>query len=92
MVERAAAQPLEREDPQHLVAVDEPPARVHRDAPVGVAVEREAHVRAEVADRGHQRLGVGGAAVAVDVVAVGRVVDHASRGRPVASRIRGATR
>ncbi len=35
------AQPVEGQDPEHLVAVHHAPGGVHRDQPVGVAIERE---------------------------------------------------
>ena len=43
--------------PEDLVAVDDLPARVDRDQPVRVAVEREARVRAGLDDPGRERGG-----------------------------------
>ena len=57
-VQGAARQSLEGEDAQHLVAVHEVPGPVHRDAPVRVPVEREAHVGTLIAHGDHERLGV----------------------------------
>ena len=74
-VQRPAREPLERQDPQDLVAVDHVAPAVDGDAPVRVPVQREAHVRTELTDGGHQGLGMGCPAVVVDVVAVGPVVD-----------------
>ena len=91
-MERVALEALEREDPQELVAVNEPARAVDRDAPVGVAVEGEADVGPVLDDRLGERRRVGRAAAAVDVVAVGLVVDHRRPGAPVARRISGPTR
>ena len=43
--QRVARQPVEGKDPEHLIAVDDPPGRIDRDEPVGVAVEGETRVR-----------------------------------------------
>ena len=51
----AALEPVEGEDPEDLVAVDDLAGRVDRDQPVGVAVEGEPDVRAALPDRRGER-------------------------------------
>ena len=58
------------DDGDELVAVDDPALLVDEHDPVGVAVERDADVGADLADLGGERLGRGRADVAVDVEAV----------------------
>src|SRR5438094_6725337 len=83
-------EPLEGEDPEDLVAVDDPASGVDRDEPIGVAVEREPDVRAGRDDGSGEGPGSGGAAVDVDVHAVGVVADHldarAGRGEDLGRR------
>ena len=71
-----AADPVERDQADQLVAVDDPAVAIDHDQPVGVAVEGEAQVGAAAGDRP----GEGGRrrrpALDVDVDAVGLVVDH----------------
>ena len=59
-----------------LVPVDEVAQLVHRQAPVCVAVKGDADVIAAGLDHGGQGIGVGGAALVVDVHPVGVGVDH----------------
>ena len=53
--ERAAAEAVEGEDAEDLVAVDHPAGRVDRDESVGVAVEGEADVGARAATTSGER-------------------------------------
>ena len=53
--QRIAAQPVEGQDAEHLVAIDDVPRFVDGDQPVGVAVEREPDVGAAGDDRRGQR-------------------------------------
>jgi hypothetical protein len=73
--QRPVREPLEGEDPEHLVAVDHPTAAIHRDEAVGVTVEREPDVGAPLGDRGSERCRRGGPALDVDVDPVGLDVD-----------------
>ena len=50
-----AAQAVEGQDPEHLVAIDHAPVGIDRDQPVGVAVEREAGIGTGRDDRRGQR-------------------------------------
>ena len=71
---------IDTADVEDLVAVDQAAALVHRKATVGVAVVGEPHVEALLDHMAAQAVDVRGAAVDVDVEAVGRVVDHAHVG------------
>ena len=73
--EHAALEPIEGEDPEHLVAVDDPTRAVDRDQPIGVAVEGEPDVGAASLDLRGERGRRRGPGVDVDVHAVGLVVD-----------------
>ena len=64
------------EDAHDLIAVDHVAVFVHCQAAIGVTVESYAHHSIGGFDHGLQLLGVGGAGVLVDVVAVRRGVDH----------------
>ena len=74
----------QRQDRQDLVAVDVVALVVDREAPVGVAVEGEAGVRAVLEHGGLERTEVGGAAAVVDVepVRLGADGDHLGTGGP----------
>ena len=65
---------------QDLVAVDHAPALVHGQAAVGIAVVGKAHVQALLHHMALQTLHMRGAAVDVDVKAIGRGIDHAHVG------------
>ena len=84
-----AAQPIEGQDPEDLVAVDDRPGGVDGDQPVGVAVEREAGVGAGRDDRLGERGRRGRTRPDVDVDAVGIGVDDldpgAGRGQDLAA-------
>ena len=56
MVQRPAGEPLQREDPEDLVAVHQAARGIHGHAPVGIAIKREADVRPVRADRRHEGL------------------------------------
>ena len=79
-VERAAGEPLERQDPEDLVPVHEAPGGIDGDAAVRVPVKGEPHVRPVRPDSVHQGRRIRRAAAAVDVVPVGRVVDNGDPG------------
>ena len=66
----------ERQERHDVVAVDVLAGRGHREAPVRVAVVRDTQVGAVLHHRRAQALQVRGAAVVVDVQAVGRRVDR----------------
>ena len=68
-------QAVEGQDAQDLVAVDDPPARIDRDQPVGVAVERETDIRAGRDDGLGQGRRSRRARPDVDVAAVGCGMD-----------------
>ena len=72
----AAGQPVEGQDPEDLVAVDDAPVRIDRDEPVRIAVEGEADVGAVTDDGLRQRGRIGGPATDVDVDPVRIGVDH----------------
>ena len=74
--QRAGLAPGQRQDRQHLVAVDHVTAGVDGQHPVGVAVEGEARVGTVLEHRLAQRLEVRGAAAVVDVQPVGAGVDR----------------
>ncbi len=73
--ERPAPLHVERAHRQDLIAVDDLAALVDQDHPVGVAVDRDADVRAVLARDFGDVLRVGRAAALVDVGAVGLVPD-----------------
>ena len=77
------------QDAHDLVAVDHVAVLVHGQAAVGVAIEGHAHHGVGGLDHGLQLLGVGGAGVLVDVVAIRRGVDHHHLGARTAQRLRG---
>ena len=62
---------------QDLVAVDHTAALIHGQAAVGIAVVGKAHVQALLHHVALQALHMRGAAVHIDVKAIGRGVDHA---------------
>ena len=66
-------------DPDDLIAVDQPARGIDGQHPIGVAVEGEPDVGAAGHDRTPKVIGVGRAAVRVDVGAVRLVVDHLHR-------------
>ena len=77
-------------DGQHrhdLVAVHDPAAGVDREAPVGVAVVRDADVGADPHHVLSQRVQVGRADTVVDVEAVGVGADHGDAGAGIAERL-----
>ena len=78
--QHAALEAIEGEDPEDLVAVDDPTAGVDGDEAVGVTVEGEPDVGAARRDCGRQRCRRGRTGVDVDVDPVGLVVDHLDRG------------
>ena len=69
---------------QDVVTVQEAPGRVHEKTAVGVAVERQTGAHLLPPDFGRQPLRVEGAAVFIDVAAVGLIVNcgHRSPGAP----------
>ena len=75
-----AAQAVEGQDPEHLVAIDDASVRVDRDQPVGVAVEGEAGIGTGRDDRRGQRCRCGRSGVDVDVDAVRVGMDHVDPG------------
>ena len=76
----APLEPVQGEDAEDLVAVDDRPGRVDGDEPVRVAIEGEADVGAPRADFGGQRCRGGGAGADVDVHPVRVVVDDLDPG------------
>ena len=60
---------------QHRVAIDDATEVIDEDRAIAVTVERHAHVAAGVDDRFRQSFRMGGAAVEVDVPAIGLVTD-----------------
>ena len=78
--QRVARQPVESQDPEHLVAIDDLAGRIDRDEPVGIAVEREADVRSGRDDRLGERRRGRGARAHVDVDAVGLGMDDVEPG------------
>ena len=78
--ESAVLVEIDAADVHDQVAVHHVAALVHGNAAVGVAVVGKAHVEALLDHVATQAVDVGGAAVHVDVEAVGRVVDHANVG------------
>ena len=79
----APIEPLQREDAEDLVAVDDASLAVDRDQAVGVAIEREPDVRATLDDHARERRRRGRPAIDVDVDPVGFDVDrlHPGAGR-----------
>jgi hypothetical protein len=75
-----ASQPLQRQDPEHLIAVDEAALGVHGNAAISVTVECEPDVGPAGPDERGERRRVGRPAVAVDVVAVGSVMEDGDPG------------
>ena len=73
--QRPATQPIEREDAEDLVSVDDLAGRIHRDQSVGIAVEREADPGASDDHCLGQRGGVHGTRSDIDVDAVRLGVD-----------------
>ncbi len=69
--ELAPGQPVEGEQADQLVAVDDVPGGVDRDAPVGIAVEGEADVGAPLGHGRRQRRRGGRPATEIDVQPVG---------------------
>ena len=67
-------------DAHHLVAVDEGAALVHGHQAVRVAIKGQADIRTQLPHQLTQALGMGGAAVLVDVGAVGLMIIHRHRG------------
>ena len=67
---------MQHQDREDLVAVDDLAARVDREHPVAVAIERHAEVGAGASDSLLQSREVGGAAADVDVHAVGLAADR----------------
>gem|GEM_PF-6570958 len=65
---------------QDLVAIDHAAALVHGQAAVGIAVIGKAHVQALLHHVALQALHMRGAAVDVNVKAIGRGIDHAHVG------------
>ncbi len=88
----AARVQLGGEHRQDLVAVDDVAVLVDEDGAVGVAVERDADVRAARADGRLQRSRVERAAVAVDVLAVGLDAERRRRARRAPPAPRAPTR
>ena len=80
-LERAVEPHRDRARREDLVAVDHVADGIGEQRPVGVAVEREARLRAAADHLGGDDLGVQRAAAVVDVRAVGLGVDRRSRGR-----------
>ena len=74
--QKAAGLPVARNDPEHVVAVEDPPGLVGEDGAVRVPIERHAERRSRLARGPGHRRGVKGAAVAIDVAAVGSRVDR----------------
>ena len=74
--ERALLVAVDGADGDDLIAVDEATLGIDGEHPVGVTVEGQPEVGAVRQDRRLQVLGVGGAAVLVDVDAVGLDVDR----------------
>jgi hypothetical protein len=74
--QQAPLAPVDGADGDDLVAVDEVAVGVHRQHAVGVAVEREAHIRSQLDDRPAQDLRMRRSASVVDVHAVGSVGHH----------------
>ena len=88
VAQHPALVPVERGHHHDLVAVDQVAVLVDREDAVGVAVEREAELRASLTNRGLQRLGMRRSAPGVDVPAVGRVVDDVYPGAGRLERVR----
>ncbi len=68
--ERAPGQPLQGEDPEHLVPVHDPAGRVDRDEPIRVAVQGESDVGTVLGDGPGEAGRIRRPAVEVDVRAV----------------------
>ena len=83
--------PAFRDHRHQLVAIDDAPALVHDDHAVGVAIERDADIGAHLHHLAAQRLRRGGAAILVDVEAVGFDADGEDLGAEL-PRASGATR
>ena len=89
--QRVAGQPVEGEDAEDLVAVDDPAVGVDRDEPVGVAIEREADIRAGRDDRlGERRRVRSRRSRTLMLTPSGAALMTSSRA-PVAARISGPT-
>ena len=80
LVELAARLHVQRADGHDHIAIDFVAVLVHHQAAVGVAIEGHAGVEAVFAHVGLEGLKVRGAAIAVDVEAVGRVGEHVRGG------------
>ena len=72
----AVVLPALGDDGHHLIAVHGVAEFVHQQNAIGVAVERDAHVRAHFAHLADERLRIGRADFAVDVEAVGLDADR----------------
>ena len=77
----------DREDRHDLVAVDDAPARVDREAAVGVSVVGDADIGTDPHDVRREGVEVGGADAVIDVQAVRVGSDHRDARAGVAERL-----
>ena len=59
-----------------MVAIDHPTTGIHRQHPVGIAIERKSHGSSSLKHRPTQRLQLGGPTIHIDSLAIGLPMEH----------------